>query len=126
MANKSDGLLQKVRAKIEEEFGLRRQFSHLDFEELLGEDKAKDRNRIGVLFCGLKRGGAIKIVSTTRGVLGTKRCRMYKVVKLPLGGYVRRGEEKVSAKPDKPLKSASLDTIMFNLGRAHREAEADI
>jgi hypothetical protein len=104
-------LLQRVREKIEREFGISKKFSHLDFEELLGDNRRYDRNRISVMLLSLLGGGVIRKVGMGAGAKG-KQCSLYQAVKFPLSLAE-------VPKADKQPK-VNLDEIMFNLGRGAR------
>lgn len=116
------GLMSKVYAKIEKEFGLAKSFTHWDFEEFLGEDKAKERNRISARFAFLHKHCAFERV----GEISTHRkCSthgVYKAVRFPIGTANQADNQGAYGK----LDGVGLDTLFFNLGRKKSETKIDL
>lgn len=114
-------LLQMVYAKIEKEFGLEKQFSHWDFEECLGADKSKDRNRISVRLKFFCQHGVL--LQKGEGAQGKrKKHSIYQVVSFPLS--VVKQVDKQAAFGQ--VQDTSLDNIFFNLGRKKNETKNDL
>jgi hypothetical protein len=108
------GLLQQVRAKIEREYGFEKSFTHWDFDELLGEDKAADRNRISVMLCSLKNNDILKVDKVLRAANGGKY-NAYKALCFPLS--LLTGERKGLYKTaEDKMPQREIDNIFFNLG----------
>ena len=110
-------LLQLVYAKIEKEFGLDKAFSHWDFEDCVGADKSRDRNRISVRLVYLMQHGILERVHVNTPT--AKKCKygVYKVVSFPLS--VIKADEKQDSFGLVP--NTDLDNIFFNLGKKKHE-----
>lgn len=110
-------LLQLVYAKIEKEFGLDKTFSHWDFEDYLGADKSKDRNRISVRLVYLMQHGILEMVHVNTPTAKKRKYGVYKVVSFPLS--VIKAEKKQDRFGLVP--NTDLDNIFFNLGKKRHE-----
>lgn len=110
-------LLQLVYAKIEKEFGLDKAFSHWDFEDCIGADKSKDRNRISVRLAYLMQHGILERVHVNTPTAKKRKYGVYKVVSFPLS--VIKAEEKQDSFGLVP--NTDLDNIFFNLGKKRHE-----
>lgn len=110
-------LLQLVYAKIEKEFGLDKAFSHWDFEDYLGADKSRDRNRISVRLVYLMQHGILERVHVNTPTAKKRKYGVYKVVSFPLS--VIKAEEKQDSFGLVP--NTDLDNIFFNLGKKRHE-----
>ena len=110
-------LLQMVYAKIEKEFGLDKAFSHWDFEDCIGADKSKDRNRISVRLVFLMQHGVLERVHVNTPTTKKRKYGVYKVVSFPLS--VIKAVEKQDSFGLVP--NTDLDNIFFNLGKKRHE-----
>lgn len=110
-------LLQLVYAKIEKEFGLDKAFSHWDFEDCVGADKSRDRNRISVRLVYLMQHGILERVHVNTPTAKKHKYGVYKVVSFPLS--VIKAEEKQDSFGLVP--NTDLDNIFFNLGKKRHE-----
>lgn len=109
-------LLQLVYAKIEKEFKTDKTFSHWDFEDCLGADKTRDRNRISVRFRFLCKVETLECVgeSTPKGT--SRKHGVYRAIELPL--KARKEKQK---RPFGLVPNTDLDNIFFNLGKKEHE-----
>ena len=110
-------LLQLVYAKIEKEFGLDKAFSHWDFEDCVGADKSRDRNRISVRLVYLMQHGILEMVHVNTPTAKKRKYGVYKVVSFPLS--VIKAEEKQDSFG--LVLNTDLDNIFFNLGKKRHE-----
>lgn len=109
-------LLQLVYAKIEKEFKTDKTFSHWDFEDCLGADKTRDRNRISVRFRFLWKVGTLKCVRETARSGDQRKYGVYQAVELP----IKAKKEEYRA-PFGLVPNTDLDNIFFNLGKKRHE-----
>jgi hypothetical protein len=114
------GLLANVYAKIEQDFGLDKTFTHWDFDEFLGKDKTQDRNRIAVRFSVLLKRGVFKKVGdipspTNKGNV----CRVYKALVFPISVACATALAEEPGLDSRP--KLDLDSLFFNLGRKPHE-----
>ena len=112
-------LLQLVYAKIEKEFGLDKAFSHWDFEDCLGADKTRDRNRISVRLVYLMQHGILERVQVNTPTAKKRKYGVYKVVSFPLS-VIKAKKEEYRA-PFGLVPNTDLDNIFFNLGKKRHE-----
>lgn len=112
--NPRGGLLSHVYAKIEAEFGLEKEFTHHDFDEFLGKDKSKDRNRIGVRLIFLWKMGVLEKTGEKTTPPSGKKHGVYRAVRFPLSA-VGATEYEGQGLNNRP--KLDLDSLFFNLGR---------
>lgn len=115
-------LMSKVYVKIERVFGLDKSFTHWDFEELLGEDKVKERSRISARFAFLQKHGVFKKVGEVSTHRKCSKHGVYKALRFPIGTVNQADAQGAYGK----LEDAGLDTLFFNLGRKKSETKIDL
>ena len=106
-------LLQRVYAKIEREFGTEKTFTHWDFEELLGSDKSRDRNRIWTRLKFFQQHDVLEQVGRSVPTSTRRKHSIYKVIRFPLSVVKQTDKQPAFGK----IPDTSLDDIFFNLGR---------
>jgi hypothetical protein len=112
--NPRGGILPKVYAKIETEYGLDKEFTHWDFEEFLGKDKSKDRNRIAVRLVFLHKRGILKKVGSRCAKRTGKNYGVYQARIFPISASSASQVEEQGLNSSPKI---DLDSLFFNLGR---------
>lgn len=106
-------LLSKIYVDIEKRFGLTEEFTHWDFEHLLGKDKSKERNKIAGRFLYLAKMGILYKIGEEKKE-NRKKYGIYKATTFPIS-VVNGKEPYILAQHLQP--KIDLDLIAFNLGR---------
>ena len=116
--NPRGGILSKVYAKIESDYGLDKEFTHWDFEEFLGKDISKDRNRIAVRLVFLLKMGILKKVGERCAKRTGKNYGVYqaRIFPLSVSSTSKLEEQGLNSRP-----KLDLDSLFFNLGRKPHE-----
>ena len=114
------GLLSHVYKKIESVFGTENPFTHHDFEEFLGKDKSKDRNRISVRLVFLWKHGALKKVDEKTPTAKSRRHGVYQAVRFPLCVLKQAESQDAFGK----IKNIETDSVFLNLGKKKQKRSA--